>query len=72
MNKVFGKLHWDFGLAEDKTANVLEDEINTLLLYKGAGEKEQGLLNAVLHGVPMNASTQGQPGIIQETNRRHT
>ena len=41
----------DSVLAEDQTADVLEDEIHSLLLCKGVGEKEQGLLNAALHGV---------------------
>ena len=54
-------MHLDSALAEDQTADVLEDEINSLLLCKGVGEKEQGLLNAALHGVPRNADVQGQP-----------
>lgn len=71
-NAVGGKLHLDSALVEHQMANVLEDEINSLLLSKGAREKEQGLLNAALHRVPRNAGVQEQTGIIQEKKTGYT
>lgn len=72
VNKVCGKLHFDFVLPEAQAAHVLEDEVHILLLCQGVRQKKQGLLNAALHRVPRNAGVQGYRGVIQENNGKST